>query len=90
MVVAGVSLIGNPDVNDTIGETTSVSAEAILLELEMLVNSDALAITVGESEDMIEDAELDSDAMKPCEECSDSFNGSSISAAAASIFLPSA
>jgi len=90
VVVAGLSVIESPDANDTIGETTPVSTEAILLELVVLTTSDELAIKVGESEDMIEDAELERDAINPCEECSDSVTVSSISAAVASIFLPSA
>jgi len=90
VVVAVISVIENPDANDATGETASVSTGTILLGLVVPMNSDELAIRVGESEDMIEDAELDSDAMKPCEECSDGVRGSSISAAAASIFLPSA
>jgi len=76
--------------HDTTGETMAVTAEILLARVVVLLVSDELAIMVGESEEKIEDAELESDAINPCEECSNDVRVASMSAAAASIFRPSA
>jgi len=62
-------VVEDSDVNDTTGNTVSAGVAILVpLTIVLLPKSDELAITVGDSEDMIEDAELESEEKRPREE----------------------